>query len=118
MNLMNETVRSLEKNGKTKDDVLWCGSEDFGSFLWEDFVELADTEYDAGFGGQEVAKDLLIVGADFWLERWEYDGSEGWEYKTFPKMKSMNTPTAITTHQKEDCWSWSSLSEMNGTIKI
>ena len=37
-----------------------------------------------GFGGAEVNENLFVVGADWWLERHEYDGSEWWEFKTLP----------------------------------
>jgi len=85
MNLLQETLEILSEHGKTKDDVLWCGSEAFGYFTWEDFEELANDDYNESYGLQEVVTDLLIVGKDFWLERHEYDGSEWWEYKSFPK---------------------------------
>ena len=48
---------------------------------WENFKEVANVEYDSGFGSPQVAEDLIIMGSDFWLERHEYDGSEWWEYK-------------------------------------
>jgi len=85
MNLLQETLEILSEQGKTKDDVLWCGSGAYGYFTWEDFEELANDDYNEDYGLQEVVTDLLIVGKDFWLERHEYDGSEWWEYKSFPK---------------------------------
>ena len=84
-NLLIETKEKLEENDKTPEDVEWCGNEEFGWLTWEEFKELADVEYDAGFGGEEVATDLKIVGKDFWLERSTYDGSEWWEFKTLPQ---------------------------------
>lgn len=83
-NLLNETIKVLKANGKTEEDVLWCGAEEFGYFDWTDFKTLANVEYDEGFGGSEVAIELIVVGADFWLERHEYDGSEWWEFKSMP----------------------------------
>jgi len=95
MKLLKETIEKLEKENKTPQDVLWCGkikSRDYydsdktiGYFTWEEFEILADKEYDNGFGTSEVNEYLVIVGEDWWLERWEYDGSERWKYKTMPK---------------------------------
>jgi len=34
-NLLEETIRILKGHGKTEEDVIWCGSEDFGWFSWE-----------------------------------------------------------------------------------
>lgn len=83
-NLLKETAEVLGANGKAPSDVQFCAIDKI-YFTWEDFEKLADFEYDAGFGGQEVAGKLLIVGKSFWLERHEYDGSEWWEYKSLPK---------------------------------
>jgi hypothetical protein len=40
-NLLEETLKVLHENGKSEEDVMWCGSEEFGWFTWEDFKELA-----------------------------------------------------------------------------
>jgi hypothetical protein len=49
--------------------------------LWYDL----DFEYDEGYGGQELF-GIVWFNDGSWLERWEYDGSEGWAYKTTPKI--------------------------------
>lgn len=82
-NLLIETLECLRSNGKSEHDVLWCGNREF-CFRWSVFAKLANRKYDNGYGGNEVASDLLVVGKDFWLERHEYDGSEWWEYKEYP----------------------------------
>ena len=53
---------------------------------WNDFVANFKTvNYDNGYGGQEVAADLVIVFKDgSWLERHEYDVAEGWGYSKTP----------------------------------
>ena len=56
-NLLNETISIMKENNK---------------------------EYDDGYGETEVKDDLQIVGANWWLERHEYDGSEWWEFKSLP----------------------------------
>lgn len=84
MNLLVETMEDLQANGKSPDDVLWCGSRDI-HMDWTTFAANADVDYDSGHGAAEVAQDLLIVGDNWWFERGEYDGSEWWEFKTAPK---------------------------------
>jgi len=55
-------------------------------------------EYDSGYGATKVAKDLVIVGEDWWLERCEYNGSEWWEFKTLPvKPKAHRVPQIVKT---------------------
>lgn len=83
-NLLSETMRALKEHDKSIKDVVWVGCEDFEIPI-EDFVKLANTTYNDGYGSQEVAGDLIVCGDNFWLERGEYDGSEWWEYKEYPK---------------------------------
>lgn len=82
MNLLTETIEVLKENNKTLDDVVWFGSEKIE--LIGDIRQALKFDYDNGYGGQEVFKDLILVGKDFWLERHQYDGSEWWEYKALP----------------------------------
>jgi hypothetical protein len=84
VNLKLETIEVLQKQGKTIEDIVWAGCKQF-KIPVEKFLEIANRYYDNGFGGQEVAMDLIVVGKDFWLERHDYDGSEWWEYKEMPK---------------------------------
>lgn len=85
-NLYEKTVENLNRNGKSIEDVVWVGTKNYKIDL-ESFWELAkETMYDSGFGGQEIALDLLVVGKDFWLERVEYDGSERWEFQAHPEI--------------------------------
>ncbi|MBR1373826.1 hypothetical protein IJ556_05185 [bacterium] len=88
MNLKKETIKELKENGKTLDDVLFICGNDFRVSL-ENFLMYSDTEYDNGYGGQEVASDLKIIGKDFIMIRHEYDGSEYWGYySTIPPEKT------------------------------
>lgn len=108
-NLKEETINVLKENGKTPDDVRWCGSEDFGWFSFDQLLKIAPDYYDSGYGGQEIAEDLIIVGEDWWLERKVYGGSEWWEYKTTPqKPKNQSTPKTIRNGE-----SWATIKEMN-----
>lgn len=85
MNLLSETIEQLTVEGLAPDDVAWVGSNDGKQATdWAGFVALADRDYRAGFGINEVALSLVVVGHDWWLERHEYDGSEWWEFKRLP----------------------------------
>ena len=97
MNLLQETIEELEGLGKSPKDVLWVGCikdkwSDYevqfnGVISWEEFVKIADIEYNEDFGMVEISLDLVIVGNDWWLERNEYDGSECWAFKVLPRKK-------------------------------
>lgn len=83
-NLLTETILDLEKNNKTLEDVEFCLIEN-RYFSVELFKKISNKSYNCSFGGNEVNLSLVLVGKDFWLERWEYAGSEGWVYKSLPK---------------------------------
>ncbi len=93
-NLLEETREGIRSSGRTVYDVAWVGSDDGEySISWEEFEEIANVNYDSGFGGAEVAKDLVVVfrdGSNMW--RGEYDGSEWWEYSK-PIRRQMETKT-------------------------
>jgi len=102
MNLLKETLNILNKNRLKQSDVLWCGSVDFGYFTWQDFKDLANTDYH-NRSGLEVATDIVIVTKKGYLERHNYDGSEWWEYKEIPKMpKNYRKPIALTDGQADE----------------
>ena len=107
-NLWEETLEILDKNGKTFDDVLFIQGYDFritkGNF--EGVAKKSD--YDAGYGAQRVAKDLVLVGEDWWIERNEYDGAEWWEFKSVP-IRWGN----VETITKLDKGMWDTIKKMN-----
>lgn len=108
INLWEETIKFLEENGKTFEDVLFIQGEDF-KVIKENFEIVAKkTNYDAGFGAQHVATDLVLVGDGWWIERAEYDGSEWWEFKTIPTEKSKVEPILYL-----DRGMWDTLCEIN-----
>ena len=111
MNLKNETLEMLNENGKRPEDVRWVGCKDF-SIPIPLFWELANQEYDNGFGAQKVAVDLVVVGDGFWLERHEYDGSEWWEFKEGPAMPKEVRGVRTLIGRKPGHW-WSSLADIN-----
>lgn len=105
MNLLEETQDAIIDSGHTAKDIIFIGSKvSEHSCTWGEFSILADTEYDNGFGGQEVAQDLIIVfsdGAQLWRD--EYDGSEWWAYIkpfTFPN-KTLPLTNVFVEHSYE-----------------
>lgn len=107
-NLWEETIEFLKKNDKTFEDVLYIQGEDFKVTKGNFEIVAKKTNYDAGFGAQRVATDLVLVGDDWWIERAEYDGSEWWEYKSIPARKQYIKN--ITNLHKG---MWDTLKEMN-----
>ena len=87
-NLLQETLEELKKHGKSPKDVRWVGSKD-GEFAisWEEFEKIADVEYYRWYGAENVAIDLVVVGDDWWLERYVCEGFEMWEFKTQPRKR-------------------------------
>ena len=113
MNLLQETLEALSLADKTPADVVFIGSLISGhSCSWEAFTALADREYDAGYGRQEVAEDLTIVFHDGdRLERREYDGSEWWELVRVTKTPEAKPLKTIFVGEKGG---WCALAELNG----
>lgn len=117
MNLLTETIEVLKYYGKTLDNVVTFCGDDF-QFTREEFEKLANKDYDNGYGGQEVALDLKLVGAgaSWWLERHEYDGAEEWHYVEPPDCNKPFKPikTLMVRHgQDSNDLCWSSLAELN-----
>ena len=108
-NLWEETIEKLESNGKTFEDVIVIYGDDF-LITKENFEEVAKkTNYDAGYGGQEIASDLKMLGADFLMTRNEYDGSELWDY--FPIGNDI--PKKFKVIKKLEGSSWENLAVIN-----
>lgn len=111
-NLLQETLNAIAAGGKTPADVRWVGSFDGRyTITWAEFEQLADIEYDSGYGGQEIANDLVVVGDDWWLTRSEYDGSECWAINTKPLLCAVVHPFTRVTDPENACWA--SIEEMN-----
>jgi hypothetical protein len=101
-NLLEETIEVLKYKGKSPEEVLWVGDAKI-SFSWKEFSEKARLiTYDNGFGVQEIRDLLMVVGDNWWLERYEYDGSEFWIFKTYPHRPESGKPSAeYLTSQSE-----------------
>ena len=111
MNLKKETLKELADNGKSWSDILGVCGNDF-QIDKELFLKLADREYNDGYGGEEVACDLKIVGNDFWLERHSYDGSEWWEFKSLPDLSNMKFEKVERVIRESDYWHTGSLKSL------
>ena len=81
----------------------------------DNFERLATrTEYDSGFGAQEIASDLMIIGEDWWLERFEYDGSEHWEFKQLPlRYLPLREVNSLCCRYNNEHIGWCTLAELN-----
>ena len=85
VNLLEETLSVLREHGKQPADVShvqWDG----GWCRWHHFEPVAARiTYDSGYGSPFVKDSLMVVGiAGWWMERFEYDGSEHWDFKEAP----------------------------------
>ena len=106
MNLLEETIDIMEKHEKFYRNVDYInltkiiydeyGEMDtydtrYNSTLqtgdWNDFITLSTMfeDYDNGYGGAEVPEIYIVFNDGSWLERFEYDGAECWEYKSIPQ---------------------------------
>ena len=102
-----------------KEDIDWIGSKD-GKYVinWEQFKNLAASiDYDAGFGSQEIARDLVVVFKDGdWLTRDEYDGAESWELQSLPKRQLRSKPIYRLRIDEEGI-GWRTIDYMNRNLK-
>lgn len=114
MNLLRETLADIARSGHLPQDIVFIGSEVSGhQCSWEEFQRLADVEYDAGFGAQKVASDLIIVfgdGQKMW--RQEYDGSEQWGVTRPFQLPTETRPITRLTVEGTDRVGWVSLAEL------
>ena len=114
-NLLKETEHVLKWFKKKPADIDWIGSKN-GKYAidWEQFKNLAASiDYDAGFGAQEIARDLVVVFKDGdWLVRDEYDGAETWELQSLPK-KRVRSKLIYQLCVNEDDVGWKTIAYMN-----
>jgi hypothetical protein len=81
MNLLNETLETIDNYHKDVKDIVYIGNGQGSSCTLDEFKLMANREYDNSWGSVEVLMGLKIVFNDnTWLERGEYDGSEWWNY--------------------------------------
>lgn len=110
-NLLEQTIEEIKDSGHAIKDISWIGSYDKEYAInWKKFKKIANIEYDSGFGGQEIAKDLVIVFKDgSWLNRTEYDGAESWGY-----IRNMNSsfPKNAKTFDKVGIGCWNKIKQL------
>jgi hypothetical protein len=79
-NFLQETTEDITNANLNTEDIVFIGCQRTGhSCTWEQFKVLANFQYDAGYGGNEIDLALIVVfknGAI--MRRYEYDGSEWW----------------------------------------
>lgn len=110
VNLWDETLDALREHGKTWNDVLFVCAGDVEVLNFEDVAKR--TNYDADYGSQKVAFDLEVVGANFWLERYEYDGAEWWEYKECRTRPANKRTVEVLAATDVTGW-WENLATLN-----
>lgn len=109
VNLLDETKKFLQLYNKTLSDIRRVFGNDY-QIPVDNFVEIAkDTYYDASLGVQETAKDLILVGDDFYAVRYEFEGNEGWEYHPM----TFKIPEKVQTVTKLAGGMWKTLKEIN-----
>ena len=64
MNLINETVECIKGNWYSESDIKWAGSKDgkYGMSLDSFKKAFEKIEYNCGYGHQEEACDIVVVG--------------------------------------------------------
>ncbi len=98
INFLKETIEDIRNSGHIPEDIIFIGSvSSWHQCTWDEFIILADFEYDEGFGSQFVAEDLTVVFLDgHTMTRGEYDGSEWWQHsKPFIKPKETKKITSL-----------------------
>ena len=114
MNLLQETLDAMDDNNLVPNDISFIGSSD-GEYqcTWDEYKFIANFEYDDGYGGQEVACDLVVrFNNGIYFDRGEYDGSEWWDIngrpfessdnpKKFTNLRTMGWMTSIEEIDKE-----------------
>lgn len=115
MNLLQETRDSMRYWNLSTEDIIFIGSIASGHrCTWDDYLILADVNYDNGRGAPEIAIDLVIVfknGGQ--LYRWELQGNEGWSYEAPTFIPTNSHKITCLTAPKD---TWSSLAKINKEI--
>ena len=112
MNLYDETIETLENHDKTIADIEYIGTLRTKINTNKALELMKKTNYDSGYGRQEIACNLMIKGADFIMTRGEYDGSEWWVYRqTNPSLPQVESD--VKSFKTNDIW-YNCLEEING----
>lgn len=91
-NLFEETFKKLEEEGLSFSSISYISMDGYRMDV-DTFVELARrTNYDSGYGEQEINSSLCIWGLYWVMYRCEYDGSEWWEIRKLPRDTGLHIP--------------------------
>lgn len=82
-NFYEEIVEILEENNKTINDIIWIGTRKYKVNKEKFLEDSKHLKYDDGYGLAVINGNLIIAGDNWYLERWEYDGSEGFSFIPF-----------------------------------
>lgn len=84
---IDEKIRWAEISRSDDTDILktsaYLRPDRTSEDIWKFINDLFAIEYYDGFGCQELFGNVVFKDGS-WLERWEYDGSEGWAHKSCP----------------------------------
>lgn len=101
INLLKETIKILEINGKTTSDVVCAvntvyenGRIGYSKFDWKSFEQKANINYDNEYENTIIDCNLMIIGKDWWLERESYDGTEKWVFKAILDVSNLSVMEA------------------------
>ena len=109
INLYEEILEELELHNKTIEDIEWIGTRKYIINKTKFIEDSKKLKYDNGYGLSVINEDLKIVGNNWYLERWEYDGSEGFRYvslltKPKEKMEYTRKFTIPETYLRDFYW--------------
>lgn len=102
VNFLKETISVMGKYKLDPKEIIYIGDRK-SSCSWEDFQEIANIEYDNGYGGAEIIQGLIIVfknGVEMY--RGEYDGSEWWEVHIPFNINALKEQGKLS--EVKDCW--------------
>lgn len=79
-NFYDEIVEKLENYNKSIKDIIWIGTRNYKVNKEKFLEDSKNLKYDDGYGIEVINPRLIIAGNNWYLERWEYDGSEGFRF--------------------------------------
>lgn len=90
INLRTETIDFLKHHNKTEQDVKYVIIHNIRC-SFEYFLDLVkNMNYDNGYGIPYIREGIYCIGEDWWISRYEYDGSEYWKFNQKPEYTNTN----------------------------
>lgn len=97
INFLDETKQFLSAYDKTLQDIKAIRTNEGNVKDIKKFFKFMDFEYNCDFGMYVIPLDLILIGNDFWLERYEYDGSEEWRFKSYPTLSDQTKDIVLNS---------------------